>query len=327
MSVLEISVVSRALSGNPLGDPSQRLLHVVLPDQHDRSRPIPCVWWLAGYAGVGRSQLGHDPWQEGLDQRLQRLIAEGKVGPMAIALPDAFTRWGGCQYLSSSAVGDYETYLWSELPSALESQVAVSHHGVAGKSSGGFGAFHAAVRQPGRFRAMVCHSGDMGFEMSVFPDIPRLMNAVRDHGSLEAFASAHREARNKKEGRWFGPLSMLALASVYSPDPQAPLGVAMPFDLEEGTLREEILERWRSFDPVRVVRSSERAREALRALELVFVDCGRRDEHFLHWGARQLSAALAEHDISHEHEEFDGGHRSTSHRLDVSLPKLYSALS
>lgn len=327
MPVIEISVVSRALRGNPGGDPHHRVLPVIVPEDHDASEPLPCVWWLAGYAGSGRQMLAGDLWQEGLEARLLRLREAGEIGPMVVALPDAFTRLGGCQYLSSSAVGEYEKYLWTELPAALESHVAVSKHGVAGKSSGGFGAFHAVVRNPGFFRAMVCHSGDMGFDLSVFPDLPRLMDAVRDYGSVEKVVEAHASARNRKDGRWFGPLSMLALAAVYSPQPSAPLGLELPFEPDTGRLKPQVLERWRRFDPVEVVQRSDEAREALRALELLFVDCGRRDEHALHWGARQLSAALGAHGITHEHEEFDGGHRSTSHRLDVSLPKLYAALT
>jgi enterochelin esterase family protein len=326
MPVIEVPIDSAALRGNPLGDPTSRVLPVVVPDDHDPSEPIPCVWWLAGYAGVGRQMLAGDLWQEGLEARLHRLRAEGRIGPMAVALPDAFTRYGGCQYLSSPAVGDYERYLWEEAPAALAARMRILRHGVAGKSSGGFGALAAAIRHPGLIEAVACHSGDMGFEMSVFPDIPRLMNAVRDHGSLEALVDAHARAANKKDGRWFGPLSVLALAAVYGPDPSEPLGVALPFDLETGRLRSDVLERWRSFDPVVWLEASEAARATLARARLVYFDCGLHDEHHLHWGARQLADVLTRHGVPHEHEEFPGGHRSTHHRLDVSLPKLYAAL-
>lgn len=327
MPVLDITVVSRALRNNPLSDPHQRHLHVVVPDDHDSSRPIPCVWYLAGYAGVGRKLLAGDPWQEGLEARLRRLRGEGQIGPMAVALPDAFTALGGCQYLSSPVVGEYEQYLWQELPAALEGHVQVSRHGVAGVSSGGFGALVTGIRQPALVDAVACHSGDMGFEFSVLPDLPKLMNAVRDHGSVEALLTAHRTSSNRRDGRWFNSMPLLALAAVYSPSPQAPGGMDLPFELETGRLRKDVWERWLAFDPVRVVETSALAREALSRLKLLFIDCGRRDEHALHWGARQLSATLRDHGVAHEHEEFDGGHRNTSHRLDVSLPKLYQALS
>lgn len=327
MTVLELPVVSEALRENPLGDPHERILHVVVPDDHDPQTPIPCVWWLSGYAGSGRQMLSNDLWQEGLEERLRRLRKDGLIGPLIVALPDAFTRLGGCQYLSSPAVGAYEQYLWSELPAALGARCAVARQAVAGKSSGGFGALLAAIRNPSLFDAVACHSGDMGFELSIFPELPYLMNAIRDFGSVEALLAAHAEARNRREGRWFGPLSMLALAAVFSPDETQPLGIGLPFETKTGRLSEAVLDRWRALDPVRLLESSEKAQAALKKMRLVFFDCGRRDEHFLHWGARQFADVLRRKAIPHEHEEFDGGHRSTSFRLDVSLPKIYAALA
>lgn len=319
-----LKVDSAALANNPLQDPSERILDVVGPDGMPDG-PAPVVWYLAGYSGVGRALLSHDPWQEGMEERLTRLYAEGRIGPMWVALPDAFTRLGGCQYLSSPAVGDYACYLLEECRAVLEAEISVTRHAIAGKSSGGFGALVHAMRRPELFDAVVCHSGDMGFEMSVFPDIPRLMNAVRDHGSVEALVEAHGRALNKRDGRWFGPIMVLALAAVYSPDPAGPLGIGLPFDLDRGTLRDDVLDRWRAWDPIRLI--EDRAHlDALRGMRLVFVDCGRRDEHFLHWGARAFSRKLEDARVEHAFELFDGGHRGTGFRLDVSLPRLSDAL-
>ena len=325
MAVHVIEHVSPALTGNPLGDSPRRKLHVVVPDALP-DHPVPCVWWLAGYAGVGRAMLGDDPWQEGLEERLARLQAEGRIGPMIVALPDAFTRLGGCQYLSSPAVGDYEHYLLHELRAVVEARYAVSGHAIAGTSSGGYGAIVHAMRHPELFDAVACHSGDMGFELSLLPDLPHLMNAIRDHGSVEALVAAHGKAVKKKDGRWFGPLSMLALASVYSPDPSAPMGIGLPFDLSQGTLRPEVIARWLTFDPVRMI-DDPRHQAALAQMKLVFVDCGRRDEHALHWGALALHSKLLAAGVPHEYQAFDDGHRGISYRLDESLPRLYRALT
>ncbi len=325
MAVHTLTIESEALKGNPLGDPHVRKLHVIVPDDLP-DEPVPCVWWLAGYAGVGRAMLGDDPWQEGLEERLIRLRKEGKIGPMIVALPDAFTRLGGCQYLSSPAVGDYETYLFEELRAAVQAKWPVSRHGIAGKSSGGYGAIIHGMKRPELFDAVVCHSGDMGFEMSLIPDIPQLMNAVRDHGSVQALADAHVRTTKKKAGRWFGPLSMLALASVYSPKASAEMGIDVPFDLEQGTLRRDVIERWLAWDPLNMI--GDPAHQAgLAKMRLVFIDCGKNDEHHLHWGALQMHRKLQAARVTHRYEDFDGGHRSTSHRLDVSFPALWDALS
>src|SRR5690606_19895282 len=108
-----IDVQSRALAGNPLGDPEDRILHVLAPETLPAG-PLPVVWILPGYSGTAEAQLARDPWSPGIHQRVERLAAEG-MPPALFALPDMFTSLGGCQYLSSPAVGRYEEYLWEEL--------------------------------------------------------------------------------------------------------------------------------------------------------------------------------------------------------------------
>jgi enterochelin esterase-like enzyme len=324
--IVELNAISPALRGNPLGDPHERILHLIVPEGYDGKASIPCVWYLAGYAGVGRQQLAGDLWQEGLHERIIRLTREGQIGPMLIALPDAFTSLGGCQYLSSPAVGDYQTYLREDLRLALEARFPVSRHGIMGKSSGGYGALIHAMERPDLYRAVACHSGDMGFELSLFRDIPLLMDALWGYEDVEAWFEAFRAAEDKKSGRWFGPMSILCLAAVYSPDPSQPLGIALPFDLQNGVLRPEVLARWLEADPVQKVHQPH-IRKALESLALLFFDCGDQDEHFLHFGALAFHRALERYGIKHCYERFRGGHRATTHRLDRSLPLLYRALS
>jgi hypothetical protein len=325
MSVEVLHVVSEALRTNPLGDPHERKLHLIVPDGLDPNETVPCIWWLSGYAGVSRSMLSHDPWQEGLEERIDRLVREKKLGRVIVALPDTFTKYGGCQFLSSTAIGDYERYLFDELHPLISERYRISAHAIAGKSSGGYGAIVHAMRRPDLFRAVACHSGDMGFEMSLVADLPKLMNAVRDHGGVEAFVAAFSAARNKREGRWLEAISALAMCAVYSPDPEQPLGIRLPFDLESGTLDREVLERWYAWDPVRMIDRAE-CQSALRSMKAVYLDCGKHDEYQLHWGARQFAKKLRALGIEHIHQEFEGTHRSTSHRIDVSFPILYRAL-
>ncbi|MCK6545888.1 esterase family protein [Myxococcota bacterium] len=326
MAVVVLRHESAALRDNPLGDPHVRDLHVVVPDDLDPTVPVPCVWYLSGHAGVGRAMLSHDPWQEGLEERLARLRADGKIGPMIVALPDCFNRFGGTQYLSSSAVGDYETYLLHELRAKVEQRFAVSAHAIAGKSSGGFGAIVHAMRHPELFRAVACHSGDMGFALALTSELALAMNAIRDHGGVTALVEKFDRAVKKKEGRWLAPISVLALAAVYSPDPSKPLGLALPFDLDTGALDEAVFARWLAWDPARMI-DDPRHQDALRSLDLVYVDAGKRDEYHLHWGARTFHTKAERYGVRHVYEEFDDGHRNTGYRLDTSLPLLYAALT
>jgi len=326
MSIVVLEHESEALRNNPLGDPCARNLHCIVPDDLNEGESVPLLWYLSGYAGVSRGMLSHDPWQEGLEERMIRLRQEGKIGKMIVALPDCFTKYGGSQTLSSTAHGDYESYLLKELFELMETKFSVSGHAIAGKSSGGYGAIVHAMRNPGLFKAAVCHSGDMGFRLAHTAEFPILMNAIHEHGSLENFVAAFDAATKKKTGRWIAPLSVLAYAAAYSPDPSQALGIALPFNLETGQIDEDVFQRWLDWDPVEMI-DTPAHQESLNKLDLLFVDCGSRDEYHLQWGARGLKKKLDTYRIRHEYQEFPDGHRSTSYRLDVSIPRIYAAMS
>jgi enterochelin esterase family protein len=319
------TISSAVLADNPLGDPATRRVPVLLPPSYDSRRRYPAIYGLTGYLGRGPMMLNDRAWGLTIQERLDRLYAAG-MGHAIVVLPDCFTRLGGSQYLNSPAVGRYEDYLTQELVPYIDSRYATiadrSGRGVFGKSSGGYGALILGMRQAGLFGAVACHSGDMAFDLCFLPNFPAAANAINTAGGVAAWFERF-EARPKKPGPDFDALMTVAMAACYSPNTGAPLGLDLPFDLHTCALREEVWARWLAWDPVRMV---DRHAEALRSLALLFLDCGNRDEHALHYGARQLVARLSALGIPHEYEEFDDGHRDTDYRYDVSLPKLARAL-
>ena len=120
-----------------------------------------------------------------------------------------------------------------------------------------------------------------------------------------------------------GMFPMLACAAAYSPDASRPRGIALPFDLGTGELDHAVWRRWKAWDPVELAASHA---EALRAMKLVYLDAGTRDEHALDLGARILAARLSALGVAFRHEEFDDGHMNTAYRYEVSLPRLAAAL-
>jgi hypothetical protein len=114
------------------------------------------------------------------------------------------------------------------------------------------------------------------------------------------------------------------MASCYSPNPAAPTGFDLPFDEQTAELRPDVWARWLAHDPVELVAAHA---DALRALRLYFLDCGRADEHHLQYGGRIYAARLEALGIPHTYEEFDGGHMNVSHRYDVSLRAVSAALA
>jgi enterochelin esterase-like enzyme len=255
------------------------------------------------------------------------LIAEGSIGPMIVVMPDCFTRLGGSQYLNSSATGRYEDHLIREIVPQVDATYRTlpeaRHRGVFGKSSGGYGAIVHGMKHPDVFGGVACHSGDMAFEYGYLPDFPKLLGQVQQHGSVKRFLKAF-EASPRKTGAQISAMNVLAMAACYSPDADSPdLGIAFPMDLFTGAIDDRVWRRWLRHDPLRMV---ERYAANLRQLQLLFIDCGYRDEYNLHLGARQLAARLVELGVPHVHEEFDDGHMGLNYRYDRSLPLLWKAL-
>lgn len=325
--VIELQVESRALRDNPLGDPAERRLPVYLPPGYDDAeRRYPVLWALTGFTGRGVMMLNASNWGEPLDVRLDRLFAQGKIGPMIVALPDCFTRWGGSQYIDSSAVGRYATHLVRELvplvDRSLRTLPEARHRGIFGKSSGGYGALVHGMLHPDVFGAIACHSGDMAFEYAYFPDFPKLLQQIARYGSAAGFLAAFARAP-RKTGEMIGALNVLAMGACYAPNRQSPLGFDLPFDPFTGAVDRTVWRRWLEHDPLRMLPARTRA---LRRLRLLFLDCGRRDEYHLLWGARQMAGELERRRIRHHYEEFDDGHMDISYRFDRSLPLLWAAV-
>jgi enterochelin esterase family protein len=322
-------LASKVLAGNPLGDPTERDLLVYTPAGWDGSRALPALLAIVGFTGTGAMLFNEDPLGEGLERRMDRLIGSGACPPCVVVAPDCFTRFGGNQYLDSSATGRYETYLMEEVLPFVERTYRVGRWGVFGKSSGGYGAIMLGMRHPEVFAALADHSGDSCFELCYLPDFPAALDEFRAAGGPARWLEKFWADPNRRRMKHMKPLNVLAMGAHYSPNPAAKdtLGVDLPFDLETGEFRPVVWERWREWDPVNCV---EKYAEGLRRLRLIFVDCGVRDEFGLHWGARALAAKLRAHVVGTGsvivHEEFDDGHMNIAYRYDESIPRMVKAL-
>ena len=329
--ITEIVVESKALDGNLLGDPAARRVLVHLPEGYDDSdADYPLLVSLAAFTGSGPKRLNWQAFGESEPQRIERLRAEGRMGPVVVAFPDSFTSMGGNQFVDTPVLGRWEVFLTAEMLPRLEDAFRLRrgrvHRAVYGKSSGGYGALVQGMRHAEYWNAVACHSGDMGFEWSIRPDFPRVLEALARHdGDAAAFVREFLDAR-KVSGPDLHVLMMLALAASYDPDPEAPLGIRLPVDRHTCELHAERWERWLAHDPVEMA-TGEPCREGLRSLALLFVDCGTRDPYRLLYGSRLLAKRLRDAGVEHVYEEFDDTHSGIDYRLDRSLPLLFEAIA
>lgn len=322
------TIESAVLRGNPLGDPAARELPVYLPAGYGQDgKRYPVLWCLAAYTNAGPGQVAWRNHGENLPERLDRLIYNGKMPPVIAVFPDCYTAFGGNQYVNSSAVGRYADYLVDELVPAVDRRFhtvpEAGARAVFGKSSGGFGALHLSMTRPGVWSAAASHAGDCGFDRVYLRDFPACCDVLaRYDGDIGAFIRAFWRARRPR-GDQFHAMLTLGLAASYSPDPQAPGGFRLPFDLNTCTLDEYVWRRWLEFDPVA---AAVKHADALKSLSGLWLDVGKRDQYYIHYGCRELHQVLKELGVNHVYEEFDGTHSGIDWRLDHSLPWLVSHL-
>jgi enterochelin esterase-like enzyme len=325
-------IESKVLKSNPLKDPYVRDLILYLPPGYSRmsNKGYPAIIYLAAFGSFGKAALNIDPFSETIEARMNRLISEKKCNPMILVLVDCFTKFGGNQYINSTATGMYEDYITDEIVPFVDENYNISNHAIMGHSSGGYGALVLGMRHPGIFQAIADHSGDSAFEYCYLPDFPKALEVYRRSGGN------HSDPKKWFEDFWQKPnkyqdrddmtaLNILGMAAHYSPNPQSPhLGCDFPFDLETGEIDQDVWNRWISYDPTRMVAKYQ---DNLRKMKLIYIDCGTKDEFNIHLGCRILHSKLQKMGIKHFYEEFPGGHSKISYRYDVSLPMISRMLT
>jgi len=327
----ELIFDSNVLKGNPLGDPYQRPLWVYLPPGYDEepNRRYPAIYQIQGLTGQLDMWRNRAPFRKTYPELADELFAKGEAPPCIIAWVDCWTSLGGSQFLDSPATGCYHTYLCDEIVPWVDSHYRTlpqrEHRGIAGKSSGGYGAMITPMLRPDQWGGLATHAGDALFEMCYLPDFPRSVRALRDHyaGSFEKFWEDFRgrHAFSKESDEHL--LNDWCMAACYSADADGT--IHLPYDIATGHLIPEVWERWLAKDPVRMV---EAHAEGLRSMKAIYIDAGKRDEFFLDLGAEAYRRALAGIGVTGVFFElFDATHMGIEYRYPLSLKYLAERLS
>jgi S-formylglutathione hydrolase FrmB len=199
-----------------------------------------------------------------------------------------------------------------------------AHRGIAGKSSGGYGAMVTPTLRPDLFGGLATHAGDALFELCYLRDVGEVVRALRDSydGSFDAFWTDFRSRPAFTKGTDFVLLNIYAMAACYSSNDDA--SIDLPFDTATGRLVDEVWARWLEWDPVRRV---ERHADALRGLRAIYVDAGKKDQFYLDLGAEAFRRALERIGVTDVFFElFDGTHSSIEYRYPLALRYLAERL-
>jgi S-formylglutathione hydrolase FrmB len=327
----ELSYRSVLLQGNPLGDPDTRPLWVYLPPGYDSEpeRRYPTIYEIQGLTGQVDMWKNRPAFRRTFIELMDELFASGKAPPCIVVFPDCWTRLGGSQFLDSPATGRYHSYLCNEVVPFVDGRyrrlAKREHRGIAGKSSGGYGAMVTPMLRPDLWGGLATHAGDASFENCYQPTFRDSARALRDEyeGSFEKFWEAFRSrpAFSKKSDMLL--LNDYCMAACYSADSDG--SVKIPYDTTTGLLIPEVWERWLAWDPVRMVKKHT---EALRTMTAIYIDAGKRDEYFLDLGAdafRHELAKIGKTDVFFE--LFDATHSAIEYRYPIAIEYLAKRLS
>ena len=330
------TVDSALLRDNPLGDPHERPLWVYVPPGYDDNPDVryPSVYVLQGYSSYLTMWANRAPYKQPFVQTADAIFAEGdadgEVPGCVVVFVDAWTKFGGSQFVDSAGTGRYHSYLCDEIVPWVDARYRTipdrESRAISGHSSGGFGAMVTPMLRPDLFGALAAHAGDSLYELCYISGFGPAARALREYGHDITRWWADFETRpGRARPSDFALAMMLGVAACFSPGPDGT--PELPFDQATGALRPEQWQRWLDWDPVRM---AARHADAVRSWRAVWLDAGTHDEAYLDLGAEAFRGELAKAGLPDDRvrfELFDGGHGGTEHRYPLALAWLARRLA
>ncbi|MEV0073089.1 alpha/beta hydrolase-fold protein [Amycolatopsis sp. NPDC050768] len=324
------TITSELLRDNPLGDPHERPLWVYVPPGYDDSEArYPVIYVIQGYTGQVTMWANRTAFRQPYLETADAVFADG-APPCVVVYVDAWTSYGGSQFVDSPGTGRYHSYLCDEIVPWVDAHYrtipARESRAITGKSSGGFGAMITPMLRPDLFGALATHAGDTLYELSYVPEFGKAARVLReyDHDIFRWWDDFRSRPAFTKPGDE-SLLVALGVAACFSA--RADGTPELPFDPVTGVLKPDVWDRWLAWDPVRMAPAHA---ETLRSLDSVWIDAGTRDEWFLDLGAAAFRDELLKAGLPEDRlhfELFDAGHGGIDYRYPPALKWLAERLA
>jgi Putative esterase len=284
---------------------------------------------LQGYSGHVAMWRNRTPFRQPFPETADALFASGEAPVCIVVYVDAWTAYGGSQFVDSPGTGRYHSYLCEEVVPWVDAHyrtaAAPAHRGVTGKSSGGFGALITPMLRPDLCGGLASHAGDTLYELAYMPGFAKVVRTLRDDygGSFERFWEDFHSRPPMSKPSDMDIVIQYGVAACFSAEPDGT--VLQPFEVSTGRLVDDVWQRWLDWDPVRMV---ERYADALRGLRAIYLDAGKRDEWYLDLGAESFRAELERIGVTDFYFElFEATHVGIDYRYPISLKYLAERLS
>ncbi|MFI5611985.1 alpha/beta hydrolase-fold protein [Amycolatopsis sp. NPDC051903] len=324
------SFTSELLRGNPLGDPHERPLWVYVPPGYeDSAERYPVIYVIQGFTGQVPMWGNRTAFRPSFPETADAVFAAGAPACVVVYV-DAWTAYGGSQFVDSPGTGHYHSYLCDELVPWVDAHYRTiperESRALSGKSSGGFGAMITPMLRPDLFGALATHAGDALYELCYLPEFGKAARALRayDHDVFrwwDDFRSRPAFTRPGDESLLvaFGVAACFSALADGTPE--------LPFDPVSGVVKPEVWDRWLAWDPVRLAPAHT---TTLRDLRAVWIDAGTRDEWFLDLGATAFRDEVLKAGLPADRlhfELFDAGHAAIDYRYPLALKWLAERLA
>lgn len=301
-----IKVHGKSLEGNLEGDSPDRDVSVYLPPSYAtaKNRRYPVLYLLHGYTNTDEgwygpnTKSGFQSAKTTLPEVADRGIAAG-AREMIIVMPNAYTVYQGSMFSNSVTSGNWEAYVTQDLVSYIDGHYRTlatpASRGLAGHSMGGYGTIRLAMKYPDVYSSIYVLSGCC------------LTANLNPRG--EAFAQAAAvKTQEEAEKLARGPITMLAEAAAWSPNPKNP---PFFFDLpvQDGKVVPAVAARWVANAPLAMI---DQYMGNLKKLHAIAIDVGDKDG--LAASNKELSRILTQNDVANTFETYDGDH--TNHIAD-----------
>src|SRR6201987_3908468 len=179
-------IPSELLKDNPLGDPYERPVWVYLPPGYDDEpeRRYPSIYVIQGYTGHVQMWANRSAYRQPFPETADQVFARGEAPPAIAVFVDAWSKYGGSQYVDSPGTGNYHSYICNDIVPFVDERYrtldGAAHRGIMGKSSGGFGAFITPMLRPDLFGGLASHAGDSLYELCYIKEFGDSVRFLRD---------------------------------------------------------------------------------------------------------------------------------------------------
>jgi S-formylglutathione hydrolase len=321
----QITVHSKALENNFLGDSPDRKVTIYLPPGYDNAPDThyPVIYLLHGWNGNNNSIFNESEYGYRLKEMLDALINRNLISPFIVASPSSSTlKYYGSWYTNSTVTGNWEDFIVRDLVNYTDSNYRTlpesGSRGITGHSMGGFGAMKTAMIHPDIFSSIYSMSGLLDlkqtFIVSMKSDMLQALKAKDLNGSDPY-------------------IFIISAAAAFSPDTTSePFFCQFPIDTA-GSVIDSIWSKWLVNDPYTMVPIYKENLLKLRAIQF---GCGTSEILEIELQNDQFSEVLTENGIEHLFMKFMGDHMTSvqeqmksqvlpffSKNLDHSIPGIY----